>query len=249
MDTTLDRDLQIAVTVARKAGEFLLQTRNSEVKVNSSIDKDIKLQADEASERLIIDLLGDMSSYSILSEESGHVKNSDEADNYTWIVDPLDGSLNYLRNIDLNGVSIGLWKNNAPVMGVVFDFLHDRLYTGIVAKKEAFCNGAKIEVSGVMQKRDSIVATGFPVYSSFDKETLYNFVTDVQQYKKVRLFGSAAISLVHVAKGSVEVYKENNIAIWDVAAGLAIVLAAGGTVTYTEGKGPEYLNIYASNGQ
>ncbi len=130
-----------------------------------------------------------------------------------------------------------------------FDFLHDRLYTGVVEKKEAFCNGEAISVSNIMQKKDSIVVTGFPVYSSFDKETLYNFITDVQQYKKVRLFGSAAISLVHVAKGSAEAYKENNIAIWDVAAGLAIVLAAGGAATYTEGKGPGYLNVYATNGK
>ncbi len=120
MDTTLGRDLQIAVTAAKKAGEFLFQTRSTDVKVNSSIDKDIKLQADVASERLIVDMLSELSPYSILSEESGHVKNASDADGYTWIVDPLDGSLNYLRNIDLNGVSIGLWKNNSPVLGVVF---------------------------------------------------------------------------------------------------------------------------------
>jgi fructose-1,6-bisphosphatase/inositol monophosphatase family enzyme len=87
------------------------------------------------------------------------------------------------------------------------------------------------------------------VYSDFDKDSLLNFVTDVQQYKKVRLFGSAAMSLVHVAKGSVEVYKENNIALWDVAAGIAIVLAAGGKAQFATGKGPFYLNVHASNGQ
>lgn len=244
----MKKNLGIAIEVAKKAGVYLLQTRTSEIKVNSSIDKDIKLQADIASEKLIIDALLGLSPYSILSEESGFI-NRDNAEGYRWIVDPLDGSLNYLRGIDINGVSIGLWKDNTPVLGVIFDFIHNNLYAGIAGEKQAWCNDIPINVSRITEKMDSIITTGFPVYSSFNQSDLLGFVTDVQQYKKVRLFGSAAISLVHVAKGSVEAYKENNIAIWDVAAGLAIVLAAGGKVEYKEGKSPYYLNVFASNGQ
>ncbi len=223
-----------------------MQTRNEEIKVNSSTGKDIKLMADAASEKLITELLLKASPYNILSEESGLIKNDTKQD-YRWIVDPLDGSLNYSRNIDLYAVSIGLWKGNEPVLGVVYDFLHDKLFTGIVGQ-QATCNKKIIKVSNINEKKQGILATGFPVYTSFDKTSLDSFVTNIQDFKKVRLFGSAAISLIHVAKGSIEAYTENNIAIWDVAAGLAIVMAAGGKASFTVGKGPDYLNVYAYNG-
>lgn len=245
---SLANDLKIAINIAKEAGAYLFKAQQGAVNINSSEGKDIKLEADVVSEKLIVDKLASLTPHDILSEESGLVKQQNPG-GLRWIVDPLDGSLNFLRGIDINGVSIGLWKNDTPVLGVVFDFIHNLLYTGVVEEKVALCNGQEISVSSVMEKKDSIVATGFPVYSAFDKKTLDDFVTDIQQYKKVRLFGSAALSLVHVAKGSVEAYKENNIAIWDVAAGLAIVLAAGGKAVVTPGKGINYLNVYASNGQ
>jgi myo-inositol-1(or 4)-monophosphatase len=238
--------LETAITIARKAGSFLRDTMHEEIAINSSVEKDIKLQADVATEKLITDLLILSSPYNILSEESGLVKK-DATDGYRWIVDPLDGSLNFSRGIDLFAISIGLWKDNEPVLGVVYDFLHDKLYAGIVNDK-ATCNHASIHVSSVTEKKNSILATGFPVYSSFDKSSLENFVSSIQDFKKVRLFGSAALSIIHVAKGSIEAYTENNIAIWDVAAGLAILLAAGGKISFEPGKGPEYLNVYAHNG-
>lgn len=243
-----NKHLQVAITVAIKAAEYLIEASKNDIKINSSVGKDIKLQADVASEKIIIDMLMDMSSFDILSEESGLVERGLDNE-YKWIVDPLDGSLNFQRGIAINGVSIGLWKNNQPVLGVVYDFLHGNLYTGITDDGIARCNEINIKVSDIKEKSSSIVSTGFPVYSSFDNQSLLAFVTDIQEYKKVRLFGSAAMSLIHVAKGSVEAYKENNIAIWDVAAGLAIVLAAGGKVNFTPGKRPELLNVYASNGQ
>jgi myo-inositol-1(or 4)-monophosphatase len=242
--STLEYDLQTAVYAAREAGQILLKNISSEIKINSSIDKDIKLEADVISERLIIDILKERTSYAILSEETGLFNNVSE---YRWIVDPLDGSLNYSRGIEIFAVSIGLWKNDTPLLGVVYDFLKDRTYYGIVGNK-AYCNQQPLHVSNVFDKKDSVLTTGFPVYSSFDKTSLETFVVNLQDFKKVRLLGSAAVSLVHVAKGSVEAYMENNIAIWDVAAGLAIVLAAGGQISVTQGKGPHFLNVYASNG-
>jgi len=226
---------------------MLLEAKNAEVKINSSIDKDIKLEADVESEKLIVKYLSENSSYNILSEESGMVK-SNSNNSFCWIVDPLDGSLNFSRDFEMYGVSIGLWENGKPVLGVIYDFNHDNMYTGIVGDG-AYCNDKPIKVSGITEKKSSILATGFPVYSDFSKDNLLQFVSGIQAYKKVRLLGSAALSLVMVAKGSMEVYMENNIAIWDVAAGLAIVEAAGGTYNYSEGTGPNYLKVYASNGQ
>ena len=243
----LAAQLELAVYAAKEAGKMLLKAEDAQVKVNSSIDKDIKLEADVESEKLIVKILSEGSPFNILSEESGLVR-SDNAGGYQWIVDPLDGSLNYSRDIDIYAVSIGLWKDSEPVLGVVFDFLHKRLYTGLVGDG-AYLNGKKISVSDIDIKKNSILTTGFPVYSSFDQSNINTFVGNVQEFKKVRLLGSAAMSLIHVAKGSVEAYSENNIAIWDVAAGLAILVAAGGTFTAPQGKGPLYLNVYASNGK
>jgi fructose-1,6-bisphosphatase/inositol monophosphatase family enzyme len=245
--TALQDLLGIAVQVAKKAGAFLMETRKSDIHVNSSNDKDIKLQADVASEQLIIQLLSQASPFDILSEESGLLQRENSG-GYRWIVDPLDGSLNYLRGIDIFAVSIGLWKHNEPLLGVVYDFLHNNLYTGI-AGTGAWLNEQELHVSDIAEKKDGILVTGFPVYSDFDTETLLHFVKNIQAFKKVRLFGSAAMSLVHVARGSVEAYQENNIAIWDVAAGLPILLGAGGYSEFTAGKGPQYLNVIATNGK
>ncbi|WP_153798944.1 inositol monophosphatase family protein [Foetidibacter luteolus] len=240
-----ENDLLTAVNAAKEAGKILLAGKN-EVTVNSSINKDIKLEADIISEKLIIDLLSIGTDYYIISEEQGVVKQAKEG--YCWIVDPLDGSLNYSRGIEINAVSIGLWNGNEPVLGVIYDFLHDKLYKGVVGIG-AWCNDEPISVSKKTMVEDSIIATGFSVYSDYDQQTLESFIRRIQGYKKVRLFGSAAVSLIYVAKGSIEAYQEDNIAIWDVAAGLAIILAAGGKVDIKEGKGSHYLNVYASNGQ
>jgi len=247
MDTiNLNAALDLAVHAAIEAGKLLLKVEDAEVKINSSIGKDIKLEADVESEKLICNILAENSPFDILSEESGLMR-SDGADGYRWIVDPLDGSLNYSRDIDIYAVSIGLWKGNEPVLGVVFDFLHNRMYKGLVGSG-AWVNDKPIRVSGITEKKNSILTTGFPVYSTFDQSNINAFVENVQEFKKVRLFGSAAMSLVHVAKGSAEAYQENNIALWDVAAGLPIVIAAGGSFSISEGKGPLYLNVFASNG-
>lgn len=241
----LKTEIEFAAEVARKAAALLNKYKQSEIKVNSSKGKDIKLQADVESEKLIAGELSERTGYNILSEESGMMRSS-EGEEYCWIIDPLDGSLNYQRGIDICCVSIGLWRNDTPVAGVIYDFFHEKMYTGIVGEG-AWCNGQGIFVSEVNRKSDAIVTTGFPVYSAFDSENLNAFVKKVQEFKKVRLFGSAAMSLVHVAKGSADVYNENNIAIWDVAAGLAIVRAAGGDYMFEPGKGQNYLHVYASN--
>ena len=242
----MKNNLKIAINAAQKAGKLLKENFNTVVKINSSKGKDIKLQSDLDSEKLILDILTNESSISILSEECGYFEKSKE-DNYKWIVDPLDGSLNYSRSIFINCISIGLWKRDIPVLGVIYDFIHDDLFTGVVGES-AMLNGEPINTSEIVEKSNSILCTGFPVYSDFSKEALNNFVSKIQNFKKVRLLGSAAISLSLVARGAVEAYKEDNIAIWDVAAGIPIVLAAGGKCNFTKKKGENLLNVYATNG-
>jgi myo-inositol-1(or 4)-monophosphatase len=235
--------LYTAIQAALVSGNNLSEYKQN--KINSSTGKDIKLQADIESEKLIFNILR-QTNINILSEESGFIelnKNSDMC----WIVDPLDGSLNYSRSIPLNCISIALWKNKEPVFGVVYDYNHNNLFKGVVGQG-AYLNDNKIGVSNIVEKSKSIITTGFPVYSSFDDNALLDFIKTIQEYKKVRLLGSAALSLSLVANGSVEAYSERNIALWDVAAGIALVLAAGGKVDYEfSNKEKNLLNVFATN--
>lgn len=220
--------LDIAKKAAIDAADLIKKSKN--IIINKSKGKDIKLQSDLDSENIVIKILKENSGFDIISEEYGFLKGEFNSD-LKWIIDPLDGSLNFSRNLPLCCISIGLWKDNNPLLGVIFDFNSDLLYSGIVGEG-AWCNQTPIKVSDINEKSNSIMCTGFPVYSSFDNESLSNFISNIQDYKKIRLLGSAALSLAFVANGSVEVYKENNIAIWDVAAGLAIVKAAGGKIYF-----------------
>ena len=242
----MDNYLNIAIKAAKAAGNLLKSEISKPVKINLSEEKDIKLQSDIDSERLIINILLKETDIFILGEETGITQNKIN-NSYKWIVDPLDGSLNYSRSIPINCVSIGLWKGEQPVLGVIYDFIHDNLYTGIIGKG-ATLNGEKLVTSNIAEKSHAVLLTGFPVYSAFDTNSLSTFIKEIQEYKKLRLLGSAAISLALVSSGAAEAYKEDNIAIWDVAAGIPIVIAAGGDCQILKGDGENLLKVYATNG-
>lgn len=239
--------LSIAEKAVLKAGKVLHDDFNSNKVVNSSEGRDVKLQSDLDSEQIILDILTTESEIPILSEEAGYLEKKAQ-NNFRWIIDPLDGTLNYSRSIFINCISIGLWDGNRPLLGVIYDFVHDSLFTGVVGEC-AKLNGEEIFTSSVNNKKDAILCTGFPVYSNFSTRNLANFVSEVQDFKKVRLLGSAALSLSLLAKGSIEAYKEDDIAIWDVAGGLPIVIAAGGVCVISAGKSENLLNVYAHNGK
>lgn len=236
--------LVLAQDAALESGRILLKEGGSSI--DSESGHDIKLRADKESESRIFAKL-EQTGINILSEEYGVNKKND--DDLWWIVDPLDGSLNYQRHISICCISIALWKEGKPLLGVVYDFNNDKLYSGIVGEG-ASLNGKSICVSGISEKGKAIIATGFPVYLKFDDKVLSDFVKTLQDYKKVRLFGSAALSCMMVAQGSVEVYSESNIALWDVAAGIAIIESAGGNCIYEYTDKEKYLlNVFAANGR
>lgn len=228
-DETVLQWLAIAKEAVLKAGDILCGRDKEYLEVDSERGRDIKLRADRASEKIIIDHLKDNSHFSILSEESGHLKRNESG--LTWIVDPLDGSLNYSRGIPLCCVSVGLWKDDAPLLGAIYDFYRSELFAGIIGKG-AWLNEEEIFVSAQKEQKNSVLCTGFPVSTDFSTESVMAFTKKIQQYKKVRLMGSAALSLAYVAVGRADTYIENDIKIWDVAAGIALVIAAGGAVDH-----------------
>lgn len=242
--------MENVLTIAEKAARHAAGTAGADIsrlrKVEVDLRRDVKIAADRKLDSVIVGYLTKRTAFPILSEESGGVRSERTKSKYRWIVDPLDGSLNFSRGIPLCAVSIALWEGMEPVLGVIYDFFHGELFKGLVGYG-AFLNGKLIKVSAVKEKQQAVLATGFPAYSDFSRERLSEMVADIRSYKKVRLFGSAAISLAYVASGRVDCYREDNIKLWDVAAGLAIVKAAGGIVKISgSGTGNGY-NVKASN--
>lgn len=219
----MSKELELAIRAAKTAGEYLKSRDN--IHVDARDGRDIKLSSDKMSEKIIMDILEE-SGISILSEEFGFKGNDKEL---YWIIDPLDGTINYYKGMDeIACVSIALWKQDKPVLGVVYRFMQDEMFYG-EAGCGAYLNDQRIQPSDLKETSQSVMATGFPVKRAYDTESLSLFVRQVQYFKKVRMLGAAAIMGTFVACGRLDAYFEDEIMLWDVAAAVAIVNAAGGS--------------------
>lgn len=240
-------DLRAAAFIAGRAAiasrTILVEGFRQAIAPRSQEGRDIKLEADHASEKLIVAALREHSPYPILSEESGWVGEPDP-DGYHWVVDPLDGSFNYHRGVPLCATAVAFCYGRQPLVGAICDFLRD----------ETFCGGPHIglEINGrkveLKKPQPQIIATGFPVRGDFSAKGMQSFATLIADWKKVRMIGSAALSLAWVAVDRFDGYSENGIMWWDVAAGLALAGAAG---LAARAEGPsimEPLNVYVARG-
>lgn len=236
--------LSLAEEAARRAGAYLAQGKSSERLVVADLERDVKLLADRKAEKLIISKLRKSTDFTIFAEEVGTLVGEDIREGIRWIVDPLDGSLNYQKGIPLCCVSVGLWQKDEPILGVIYDFNRKELFSGIVGIG-AWLNCAPIRVSRTRVPERAILCTGFPVGTSFSPDAIVKFVRQIRKYKKVRLLGSAALSLAYVAAGRSDAYYERDIKKWDVAAGLAIVQAAGGTIARVSSAAQDGMTVYA----
>ena len=216
-------EFELAKKISLDVGSFL--TTQLEKKIDSEDGKDIKLELDKKSEELIINEIEKFFDYPILSEECGLTKDL-KGDEPFWIVDPIDGSLNFSRDNPTSCISIALWMDKEPIFGVIYDFNRDELFSGYVGVG-AWLNEKPIIKQNAKEKSQSILATGFPTYMMDDEKTIRQFITNVQEYKKIRMIGSAALSLAYVASGRFDAYMEEDIKLWDVAAGIAIAHEVG----------------------
>lgn len=206
--------------------------------------KDVKSEVDQILDEFISSELVNRSDFSLISEERGFVEARQSE--WCWVVDPLDGTVNFVRGIECYAISLGLLFRGAPVGGVVCDLSSGKTYWG-GSGIGAWCDGAKICVSSVAKEENAICATGFPSGRSYDQLSLESFVEKVQRYKKIRAIGSASLMLIGVAKGVFDCYQEEDIFEWDVAAGLAILHAAGGEFSLRKGSGDYKVSVYADN--
>jgi myo-inositol-1(or 4)-monophosphatase len=238
---------RLATHAAISAGRKLKTRANLDVV--SATGKDIKLAADRWSERMVVKILQRSSDFPILSEEGGAIDGIVAADGPFWIVDPIDGSFNYFRGIPACCVSVALWSGGQPLVGVIYDFMRRELFAAVVGDG-ASLNGEAITVSAAGVRRQRVLFTGIPLGSTYTPARARRVVREWMAYKKVRMTGSAALALAYVACGRGDDYREDGIMFWDVAAGLAIVRAAGGTfVMRSYGERAHCLSVAARGRQ
>ena len=241
--------LELCKSAATQAGLRLLQRAHPTDKsytYSSELPKEIKAIADTVLEEEILRALVP-TGIPILSEEAGRLAGQEVA-RQLLVVDPLDGTFNFVKGLGPSAVSIALWEGNKPVFGVIYNLANRHLVWG--ARLGSYSNGRRISVSETTDRSKASICTGFPVrFDATSALAMQKFGRLVSLFAKVRMLGSAAVSLLHVADGSADVYAEKNIMLWDVAAGLAIVEGAGGSIHYVFDSSGDELNVYACNGQ
>jgi myo-inositol-1(or 4)-monophosphatase len=223
--------LEVATEAALAAGAVLQACWG---KLESIEEKgrpgDLVTEADKQAEAVILAVIRrHFPDHSILAEESGQFGDLDAE--YLWAIDPLDGTTNYAHQYPFSAASIGLLINGVPVVGAIFDPFHKELFRGAVGLG-ATCNDKPIHVSKVDKLAQSLLVTGFAYDRRETPDNNYQefcYLTHITQ--GVRRAGAASVDLAYVACGRLDGYWERGLSPWDLAAGVAIVEAAGGTVT------------------
>ncbi len=203
---------------------------------------------DKESEKKLVTVLSKLLPQAGFITEEGTVEQS-KSHEYNWIIDPLDGTTNFLHGLPVYAISIGLSYKQDIILGVVHDVVHNESFHAI-KEGNAFCNDRVINVTPAKSLSESLLATGFP-YFQFDKTEVYLDIikTFLDKTHGIRRLGSAAMDLAYVASGRLDGFFEYNLNPWDVAAGTFIVQQAGGKVTDFSG-GTNFLfggELCASN--
>ena len=241
---SMGHEISIARKASVEAGKILANNKKALNKATFESSKDIKLEADISAENIIKSILNEESLFPILAEESG--KSVDDLGSTFWVVDPLDGTANYSRDIPICCVSISLIIDLEPVMGVIYDFNNKDLYEGTIFRP-ASLNGQALNVSSISKPSDGILVTGLPNNTDYSDVAMLKMIKDFQDWKKVRMIGSAAMASAYVASGKADVYKEFGTYLWDVAAGAAIVNAAGGKAEISNLRDNYQVDVHFSN--
>jgi len=233
----LKKERNAAITAAKKAGKIAMEKfeKLQDIRTKSSI-YDYVTEADLLAEKEILNILRKkFPEHSILAEESGSYKGSNE---FTWLVDPLDGTNNYSVGLPFFCVSIALSLEKEPVLGVVFDPLRNDLFVAEKGKG-ATRNGKKISVSGRSKLHEFVCV--LPLRSGLKKQESWRikqerFARVYRTVRSVRMFGASELELAYIASGKFDAFINYNINPWDAAAGAVLVREAGGKATNGRGK-------------
>lgn len=236
MELDLNALLSLSIEGAQAAGKILKDGAGLR-HINMQDAKDVKLKADVESEKLIRELLGP-TGLPIVGEEQGGDTSLPDGDQPYWVVDPLDGTYNYLRGLPQCCVSIGLLRGMQPLLGVIYDFNNEEIFCAI--------EGGPLMINGEPHNPEwpghidhASLVTGFPAGRDYSTEALGQFVKEIQRFQKIRMIGSAALAMAYVAAGRADAYCEESIRLWDVAGGLALARATGVAVQIKPSTTPE----------
>ena len=221
----LKNNLEAAIIAARKAGEFLIKNKNQTKKVLVEQGRDIKIELDRECENLIRDELKS-TQIEIYGEEFGGEISQDAI---RWIVDPIDGTANYFRGIDQCCISIALMEGMKSKIGVIYNFNTNEIFYAS-SGNGAFLNEKEIQVSDISDVSKASLFTGFPASESIESQS--QFLKNLAVWKKIRMFGSAALSCAYVASGKGDYYAEKGVYLWDFAAGICLIEEAGGKAEF-----------------
>jgi myo-inositol-1(or 4)-monophosphatase len=232
--------LNTAITAARRAGTFIVRSmeKRQYLQIDIKGQNDFVSEVDRQAENTIIKILRKAyPSHAILAEESGAQKGDD----YQWVIDPLDGTTNFLHGNPQFGVSIALRYRGELEQAVIYDPLRDELYTASRGAG-AFFNNRRVRVSGLNSLEGALLGTGFPFRMQHHIDCyLDTFKALFHQVTDVRRAGAVSLDLAYIAAGRLDGFWEIGLGEWDMAAGALIIQEAGGLVSDFSG-GNNYLN-------
>jgi myo-inositol-1(or 4)-monophosphatase len=243
--------LKVAQRAAISSGKILLENygKIASVEIREKRDNDFLTYVDELSEKNIIETIHrDFPDHAILAEESGMQKQSSS---YKWIIDPLDGTKNFISGIPVFAVSIALQYENNIILGVIYDPVRDEMYFA-ESGQGAYLNERPIHVNDQTELSRSLLATGFPFrFKTFLGQYMECFKDIFNQTSGTRRLGAASIDLAYTAAGKFEGFWELGLSPWDMAAGSLIVQEAGGQISNFWGNTLllDQAYIVASNGK
>lgn len=248
----LEKFKQVAEELAKKAGEICLQLQNNLGDVKYKTVKDVVTIADVTSEKLIVEgLRAAFPEHSIRTEEAGVIEGSDPR--FRWIIDPVDGTVNFSRGIPLWGISIALHFEGKPLIAVVNLPKLGEMFTAIKGQG-AYMNGKPIHVSGESNPTHAIVSNGdFNVGDAqkINAQNSRNFAAEAVAFERVKCFGSAVIEGCFTACGRLDCFVMTMSYPWDIAAIALLVEEAGGKSTHIDGSEMQFVDaeqVAFSNG-
>jgi myo-inositol-1(or 4)-monophosphatase len=239
--------VQTAEEAARRAGH-VLRAWSSKFTVREKSRANLVTEADEASQAAIYDFIhGRYPNHGFCGEEGLLIENEDSP--FRWVIDPLDGTTNYVHGFPYYAVSIGLECRGEMIVGVVYDPIHDEMF--LAARGEgASLNRRPLKCSDVTELHQSLLIASLPVSTNAHDDAVRRFLTVLPIAQTVQRTGSAALNLANVAAGRVDGFWSTNLKPWDMAAGILLVEEAGGRVSKIDGS-PfrlEEPNLLATNG-
>ena len=243
----MNSHLDTALAAARAAGELLRTHFGKPLDVNEFAAHDIKLDLDVRAQTLITEiLLGAFPDHAIFGEE-GIAGN--QASEWQWIVDPIDGTVNYFYGLPHYCISIALRRGDEWQLGVIYDPSRDELWE-TVKGGPSLMNGKVIRVSERTELADCVMSIGFAKSKATINAGLQLLPKYVERVRKCRMMGSAALDLAYVATGRLDAYIEQSVSLWDIAAGKMLVENAGGKIEVApRADNPDKLSVRAWNGK